>query len=224
MAATLAVSVKETELLAGYMAWRERCDLPAACTSVFVTLNGKTMTQSLIANALTTAFAASGFSSRVNCTMLRKATVTQVHTRFPDKRADVAAHMLHRTNSAEATYRIVAKSVNTVACTRLIRSTMVARDSLQGSGEAPDAGVVAEPYQRKILWSIENRDLVRIKFDSFVQRQKTPIKEIEAVLLTDKDLLSKLESDLNRSGRNLVSAVKDKVRSFFRSKYGFGKR
>lgn len=69
------------------------------------------------------------------------AAVTQVHTQFSERQSDVAAHMLHRTSTAEATYRIVAKSVNTVACTRLIRSTTVEKDNLQGSDAPPDPGV-----------------------------------------------------------------------------------
>lgn len=222
-AATLAVSTDEAELLACYMIIRQKPELASAAPYIFITQTGNKMTQSLVSSSLTTAFAASGYPDRVNCTKLRKAAVTQVHTHFPDKRADVAAHMLHRTNTAESTYRIIAKSTNTVACSSLIRKTMGEVSDEPQAENTENGDGVHEPYQRKICWSTENRNLVRAKFDSFVQRQQTPIKEIQAMLESDQVLLSKLELDLKLSGRNLVSVVKDKVRSFFRSKYGFGK-
>jgi len=224
-AATLAVSSEEAELLAGYMQIRQKAELASAAPFVFITQTGKKMTQSLVSSSLTTAFAASGYSERVNCTKLRKAAVTQVHSNFPDKRSDVAAHMLHRTNTAESTYRIISKSTNTVACSNLLRKTMTQHlEAQESAGKCDNQDDIHVPYQRKISWSAENRELVRAKFDTFVKRQQTPIKEIQAMLESDQVLLSKLESDFHLSGRNLVSVVKDKVRSFFRSKYGFGKR
>lgn len=223
-AATLAVSSEEGKLLAGYMAIRQKCEIVSSSPFVFVTQTGKHMTQSLVSSALTAAFAASGYPERVNCTKLRKAAVTQVHSKFPDKRTDLAAHMLHRTNTAESTYRMIAKSTNTVACSKLLRETMSELPEPQTSAGCASEQEFHQPYQRRISWSIENRDLIRAKFDSFVKREQTPIKEIQAVLESDPVLLSKLELDFKLTGKNLVSVVKDKVRSFFRAKYGFGKR
>jgi hypothetical protein len=93
----------EAELLPGYMVMRQKSELSFACPFVFVTKTGNKMAQSLISSSLTSAFAASGHHARVNCTKLRKTAVTQVHTKFPDKRVDIAAHMLQSTNTAEGT-------------------------------------------------------------------------------------------------------------------------
>ena len=79
------------------------------------------------------------------------------------------------------------------------------------------------PYQKRIRWSTENRDLIFKKFASFVRNERTPIAEIEQTLLSDPVLHRKLEEDMNMRGRMLVHAVKDKVRSFFRAKYGYKK-
>jgi len=73
-----------------------------------------------------------------------------------------------------------------------------------------------EPYQKKVRWNEEDRDMVRWKFDDFVKRQKTPIVEITAALKRDTHLRLHLESSLGLHDVKLAHAVRDKVRSFFR--------
>lgn len=76
------------------------------------------------------------------------------------------------------------------------------------------------PYQHKNKWSIENRDLVRDYFSEMIQREKTPIAEVRLALDANDQLRLKLEKDFKTGGSALVHIVKDKIRSFFRSKYG----
>ena len=193
------------------------------------------MTQSNVSSALTAAFANSSFNDRVNCTKLRKSAVTQIHGSHPDKRAALASHMCHRVTTAEKHYRLVEKKSNTVACSQLLREAFNDSTHVPDIDTEPTASSMPTetglsytslplaPYQKRIRWSIENRDLISKKFASFVKNERTPIAEIEQTLLSDPVLHKKLEEDMNMSGRMLVHAVKDKVRSFFRAKYGYKK-
>ena len=224
-AATLAVNDHEAALLAGYMAFRQLPQFSDAEPYVFLTLRKTKMTQSNVSSALTAAFRNSGFSDRVNCTKLRKAAVTQVHKAHPEKRHDLASHMCHRVATAEKHYRYVEKKVNSVTCSELLRQTLSTDQSTSSSDvhRDDDTQTCVVPYQKRFLWTKENRDLVFDKFSSFVAQQRTPIAAIEHKLLSEPELARKLEKDLQLSGRALVHCVKDKVRSFFRSKYGFKK-
>lgn len=234
-AATLAVNSKEAKLLAGYMKLRKFPQFAKAEHFVFITATLSKMTQSNVSSALTAAFANSGFNDRVNCTKLRKSAVTQIHGNHPDKRADLASHMCHRVATAEKHYRLVEKKSNTVACSQLLRETFndgthgpdigtePSVSSMQTETDLSFTSVPPAPYQKRIRWSTENRDLIFKKFASFVRNERTPIAEIEQTLLSDPVLHRKLEEDMNMRGRMLVHAVKDKVRSFFRAKYGYKK-
>ena len=75
--------------------------------------------------------------------------------------------------------------------------------------------------QKRRLWSEENRAKIREKFNDMVMNQRVPIDEVRSALEEDKNLLAKLEKDMGLFGNSLVLAVKDKIRSFYRSKYGF---
>ena len=222
-AATLAVNRKEAQLLAGYMKLRKLPQYAKAEKFVFITATLSKMTQSNVSSALTAAFSYSGFNDRVNCTKLRKSAVTHIHGSRPDKRADLASHMCHRVSTAEKHYRLVEKKSNTVACSQLLREAFNDGTHIPDDTEPTASSIPPAPYQKQIHWSIENRDLISKKFASFVKAERTPIAEIEQTLLSDPDLHRKLEEDMNISGRMLVLAVKDKVRSFFRAKYGYKK-
>jgi len=129
------------------------------------------------------------------------------------------------------------KKANTVACTQLLRDAFTQHDHASAVDSEPitasnpndlaqcstTAAVSQQPYQKRVLWSRENRDVVFKKFASFVRKERTPIAEIESTLLGDPHLLRKLENDLNLSGKMLFLAVREKVRSFFRGKYGYKK-
>ena len=104
--ATLAINREEAQLLEGYFRIRNSANLPGVEPYLFLNTTGTKMTQSNIANALTTAFNQSGYSERVNCTKLRKAAVTTIHKKFPDKASELADHMLHRLATAAKHYRI----------------------------------------------------------------------------------------------------------------------
>jgi len=87
-------------------------------------------------------------------------------------------------------------------------------NSLQRSEQDQDSA--EGPYKKRVIWNTEDRDLVRKKFDVLVKRQKTPIREIFAVLESDVQFCSRLESNLQCVGDKLGRAVRDKVCSFFR--------
>lgn len=263
-AAVFAANEGEARLLKGYMDLRQQLSACQDVPYVFVNYTGTRMTQSNIASALTAAFSKSGYSSRVNCTKLRKTTVTEIHKNHPEKRIVIADHMCHRPGTSDKSYRFNEKIDNAILCSELIRKALTNNDSsciinsINSAAElAPltscnqsenissllgiessfspvvscqqtdstAAGALTsdmpKPYQKRILWSIENRDIVRAKFEQFVVSERTPINEIRKILFEDPALVSKLEKDLNLSGDNLVHSVKDKIRSFFRKKYGF---
>lgn len=221
-AATLALNEHESELLSGYMHVRTGQQFADAQPFVFITTTKQQMTQSNIASALTTAFSHSGFSDRVNCTMLRKSAVTQVHKNNPEKRHDLASHMCHRTATAEKHYRIMEKKSNSVSCSQLLRDTFGTEQRPEQTLDSSNSS--SAPYLKKVLFSKETRDVIFAKFAKFVQQQKTPIADIQETLYSDPELVARLERELNLTGKALVNCVKDKVRSFFRQKYGFKKR
>jgi len=230
-AATIAVNAEEAVLLENYVKMRMSMKFPNSAAYVFINHTGRQMTQSNIASALTVAFNKCGFSDRVTCTKVRKAAVTQVHSSHPQKRHDVANHMCHRVSTAEKHYRFIEKQNNSIECSALLRKTLTdpsapvpvkkrkvqektVMNSLQCSEQDQDSA--EGPYKKRVIWNTEDRDLVRKKFDIFVKRQKTPIREIAAVLESDVQLRSCLESNLQCVGDKLARAVRDKVRSFFR--------
>jgi len=241
-AATFAVNQEEATLLKSYMRLRKLERFDQAEPFVFINITGTQMTTSNVATALTTAFKNSGYKYSVSCSKVRKAVVTEVHDKFPDRKQDVADHMLHRLSTATIHYKYTDKQKNSVACSNLIRQAMsstsqIGEDSqfqtspstsvqllasasvqLPASASASstannysdteDDTILADPYYqpytKKVSWSAENRDLVRHKFDDFVQRQKTPIAEISAVLKRDKYLRKQLESSLKLSADKLA--------------------
>jgi len=71
------------------------------------------------------------------------------------------------------------------------------------------------------VWSRENRDIIFKKFSPLVAEQRAPLADVESILSADPDLIKKLENDLKISGKNLLRCVRDKIRSFYRSKYGY---
>jgi len=280
-AATFAVNQEEAELIDSYMVFRRGQKFSGMETApyVFINCTGTRMTPSNVATAMTTAFQSSGYKSRVSCTKIRKACVTVVHQNYPEKRQEVAGHMLHNLQTAVKHYKYYDKQLNSVACSNLIRdswskfstvrnqspandesqppaalaqapsvdeqpsvsakcqppatffvaSTTKSVSSRQSTVPASRGGTGSsnsledvldncsyEPFQKKICWNKEDRDLVRFKFENFVKRQKTPITEIAAVLNGDRDMRLQLESSLGLSGHKLVQVVRDKVRSFFR--------
>jgi len=230
-AASIVVSADEAALLESYV--RIRMSLRANCAPyVFINHTGNKMTQSNVATALTVAF--SGIYGdrvqRITCTKVRKAAVTQVHQAHPEKRSEVADHMCHRIATAEKHYKYTESQSNSVKCAALLRKTLTdasapvpdasapvpaQKRKLQDTA-SPSVSAIEEPYKKKILWAPDDRDLVKKKFESFVKRRKTPIKEIAAVLNSDVDLRNHLEQSLHCVGDSLTRAVRDKVRSFFR--------
>jgi len=227
-AATIAANADDVKLLAGYMKFRKHQCFDDAAPFVFVNTSGSKMTQSNIAASLTVAFHGSGFKQRVSCTKLRKAAVTQVHSEHPDRRQDLAAHMCHRVATAEKHYKYVEKQTNSLKCSELIRQVLTTTPSALSSIAAveevdksteeltDDVAETMEPYKKRILWSSEDRDLVRQKFHWMVKEQKTPTRQIEDMLNKDSKLRERLEKNLHVQGIKLIQAVRDKLRSFFR--------
>ena len=113
-----------------------------------------------------------------------------------------------------------------MACSQLLCEAFNDGTHIPDDTEPTASSIPPAPYQKQIHWIIENRenrDRISKKFASFVKAERTPIAEIEQTLLSDPVLHRKLEEDMNMSRRMLVQAVKDKVRSFFRAKYGYRK-
>jgi hypothetical protein len=232
------VTKDELQLLTGYMKLRNQRQFTDASPYVFITSSGSKMTQSNVANSLTAAFQQSSFSDRITCTKLRKTAVTEIHKAFPEKRHDMAAHMCHRLATAKKHYRFNEKVNNTVKWSQLLRSTFHGADhqTNNNSNEIDNAPAMVnqetatsgiqetcevQPYQKRILWNTDDRDIVRKKFASFIQKQKVPFAEISSMLTRDVELVHRLECNLKLSGRALALAVRDKIRSFYRGKYGY---
>jgi len=108
----------------------------------------------------------------------------------PDKQHDVASHICHRVATVEKHYRYVEKNVNSVTCSELLRQTLSADKSKSSSDvhKDDDTQTCVVPYQKRLLWTKENRDLVFDKFSSFVAQQHTPIAAIEHKLLSEPEL------------------------------------
>ena len=78
------------------------------------------------------------------------------------------------------------------------------------------------PYKalgKRILWSPENRELIRSKFEHIIKQQKSPVEEVRSIQQGDLSFVAKLERNLGQSGRQLEHTVKYKIRTFFRNKY-----
>lgn len=151
-----------------------------------------------------------------------------MHSEHPDRRQDLAAHMCHRVATAEKHYKYVEKQTNSLKCSELIRQVLTTTPSALSSIAAveevdksteeltDDVAETMEPYKKRILWSSEDRDLVRQKFHWMVKEQKTPTRQIEDMLNKDSKLRDRLEKNLHVQGIKLIQAVRDKLRSFFR--------
>jgi hypothetical protein len=201
------------------------------------------MTQSGISSCLTYAFSKCGYTSRVNCTKVRKAAVSEVHGNHPEKINNLAQHMCHLPSTAIKYYRHNDKKKNSIDMSNLLRNSLSKATVLQDQqahdvmNSDPEIGNVLENEPQNLndvnidnplgfqvkrnVWSKENRDMVEIVFKKFITMQKTPINQIKETLLANADVLHKLEIDMKLSGDNLARVVKDKVRTFFRSKYGY---
>ena len=259
--ATFCVSKEESMLLASYIVMRKNLGIIVNVDNVFIKRTGTPMNSSGLAACLSTAFAKSGFSNRVNCNKLRKTSVSYVHTNHPDKRHDMSAHMLHRLATAEKTYRLVNKRTNSKMCSELLRkaysvtsktpvviSKVSAQPEIDGKSHLShaetteitpmaDTGMEEETsvddiddpeympeikgYIRRNIWTSENKDLVFQKFQTMIKTEKTPLADVKDMLMNDPGLYAKLEADLKQDGMSLVRVVRDKIRSFFRRKYGF---
>ena len=125
-AATFGVNSEERPLLSGYIKMRNQfvtSELDdVASPLVFITTTGGKLTQSHIASSLTAAFIKSGYKKRVTCTKLRKSATTLVYKTNPERRHELASHMLHRSATQEIYYHLLNKKSNTVSSTRLLRN------------------------------------------------------------------------------------------------------
>jgi len=126
-AATLAVDEREAKMLGQYMRFRNLDCFKKAAPFVFINRSGTQMNQSGVTSALTAAFKGSGYGHRISCTKVRKATVTAIHSRFPENKQTVANHMCHRVATAEKHYWHVEKQKNSIQCTKLIRGVMTSQ-------------------------------------------------------------------------------------------------
>src|SRR6218665_43606 len=93
--ANIAVGAEEAQLPSYYMTMRNKLDVENIAPYVFVNSIGTKMSPSNIGSALTCTFGRSGYNERVTCSKLRKTAVTEIHTKYPDKKGDIAAHMCH---------------------------------------------------------------------------------------------------------------------------------
>ena len=150
--------------------------------------------------------------------------MTNVHTNHPENKGDVAAHMCHRVATAEKHYRFIEKQRNSLKCTQIIHDTLstpvesTSQDFFRPETKTQQLTVCQNQSDKRITWSIADRDVVRKKFHSFVVSEKTPIAQIESVLNSDTALRDRLEASLGITGKALARAVRAKVRSFFRWK------
>ena len=197
-----------------------------------------------VGNALTTAFHQSGYEKRVNCTVIRKTIVTYTHEYLPDKKGQFADHMLHRFGTADKYYKVRQKSRNTMECTNTIRevinksvSTGIVSIPAASAGSELDlcTDVVSKsplvnsrlssaehcPYKKKIKWSKENRDMIENKFSVLVKQECAHMENVREILYSDPEFVKKLESEMKLSGYALERTVRDKVRIFYRKKYGY---
>jgi len=79
---------------------------------------------------------------------------------------------------------------------------------------------ILSPYKKKLKWTIENRDIIRTKFHNFIFEQECRIEDdVRTILNEDPEFVDKLKLDLDLTGKCLVGAVRDKIRSFYRGKY-----
>jgi hypothetical protein len=83
--ANIAVD-KEAQRLACYLKIRNRLDIKHIAPLVFVNYTGKQMSSSKVGSALTVAFGSIRSIERVTCSKLRKTAVTEVHSKYPDKK------------------------------------------------------------------------------------------------------------------------------------------
>lgn len=120
--------------------------------------------------------------------------MTQIHGIRPDQKQNVAEHMLHRVAMAEMHYRYNEKQSNTVKCSSLLREVMTQPSASATVGEdqqqpvegdqqsvhVPERRTVVDlpetsqtsPYKKRITWSEEDRELVRLKFKDFIRLQE----------------------------------------------------
>ena len=101
-----------------------------------------------------------------------------------------------------------------VSCTAPESSSCTSRSEFH----EPDSHDSSDrPYTKKIIWSTENRELIRAKFAHMVRRKLTPIEEIRQILRNDPHFVQKLEKEMNMTGKILETAVRGKIRQFFRN-------
>ena len=122
--ANIAVDDEEAGLLASYISMRSMLDIQHMAPYVFINSSGTQMSASNIGSALTTAFASSGFNERVTCSKLRKTAVTEIHTNYPNKKGDIAAHMCHREATAAKFYKLIATEKNSMDSANLLRQAL----------------------------------------------------------------------------------------------------
>src|SRR6218665_852616 len=127
--ANIAVGAEEAQLPSYYMTMRNKLDVENIAPYVFVNSIGTKMSPSNIGSALTCTFGRSGYNERVTCSKLRKTAVTEIHTKYPDKKGDIAAHMCHRETTAAKYYRLIAKENNSLDSANLLRQALGTSDA-----------------------------------------------------------------------------------------------
>ena len=113
----MAIDRNETLLSEGYMIINPE-------PYFFINSTGSKMKAADVGNALTMAFHQSGYAKRVNCMTIRKTIVTYVHEHMPDKKGQLADHMLHRFGIADKHYKVWQKSKNTLECTNAVHGIL----------------------------------------------------------------------------------------------------
>jgi hypothetical protein len=243
--AILAVNAEEAAYLAGFIVLRTNLLVANARPFVFINHTGTKMTQADIGSALTSAFKRTTYKERVNCTKIRKAAVTAIHKQYPGQKGGVADHMCHRATTADKYYKCLVKKDNTFDSVQLIRGALTQQHVKISASEGPEpchsgflqvedsASVVCdikEEYsvndmyvtgsQKRCFWALDNTAAVRSAFADH-NSQSVRLEQVRLTLARHPQLESKLMLDLGMSGIVLLRCVRDKVRSFYRDKYGF---
>ena len=76
--------------------------------------------------------------------MIRKAIVTAMHSKHPEKINDLAQQMLHLPGTATSFYRLINRQQNSVYVTQLIRDTVMPNECFSNSSTGTSATAAAE--------------------------------------------------------------------------------
>jgi site-specific recombinase XerC len=155
---------------------------------LFVSWNGGELSSGQVSKCLQSVWGKAGLNQKINCTLIRKTAVSEIHEHAPELKGKLADSMCHRVSTADKSYRLADREKSCLAAARHLSTAMRATHDLKNSNSQP-ISVISKPTTiNRLVWNEPLLTKVLALFDIDLKNNNVSFDIVKQKLTDNPDL------------------------------------